>query len=299
LDGELNADSLQVGGLRLMADVHCTDWVLMTSARVGSSLDLRGATLAGFDLSDASVAVDLALGEARHTAIWKGKNGEAVDLNLTNTHIGNLADAEDSWPQMGHLHLDGFAFNRLGGITGESGPQMRKRRMRWWDDWARRDPDYSPAPYAQLAAALTNAGDRDAANEIRYLGRVRERETEKGWSYIWSGLLQYVAGFGIGTYTFRVLWWVIGISFLGALYLKMRVRGVRDVGHGFFWCFGASLSRLLPVIEINKEFSDFFNDPKRERLTGFQSAVFSIISMIGFVLGAVLVAAVSGLTQNP
>lgn len=172
--------------------------------------------------------------------------------------------------------------------------------MEWWDkNWARRDRDYSPAPYAQLAAALTNAGDRDAANEIRYLGRVRERETENGWSYIWSGLLQYVAGFGIGTYTFRVLYWVIVITILGALYLKESVKGVREARHGFIWCLGASLSRLLPVIEINKEFSDFFNDPKRERLTGFQSAVFSIIGMIGFVLGAVLVAAVSGLTQNP
>jgi hypothetical protein len=110
---------------------------------------------------------------------------------------------------------------------------------------------------------------------------------------------KWVAGFGIGTYTFRVLYCVIGISLLGAFYLKTRVKGVRSGGHGFFWCFGASLSRLLPVIEINKEFSDFFNDPKRERLTGFQSAVFSIIGIIGFVLGAVLVAAVSGLTQNP
>jgi hypothetical protein len=55
----------------------------------------------------------------------------------------------------------------------------------------------------------------------------------------------------------------------------------------------------LPVIEINKEFTDFFNDPKRERLTGWQSGIFSVIAIIGFVLGAVLVAAVSGLTQNP
>jgi hypothetical protein len=80
------------------------------------------------------------------------------------------------------------------------------------------------------------------------------------------------------------------------------VKGVLEAKpkpHTFIWCLGASLSRLLPVIEINKEFSDFFNDPERKRLTGFQSAVFSIIGIIGFVLGAVLVAAVSGLTQNP
>ena len=62
---------------------------------------------------------------------------------------------------------------------------------------------------------MTSAGDRDAANEIRYLGRVRERETETGLAYILSGAVQYVAGFGIGTYTFRVLYWVLGFAGTG------------------------------------------------------------------------------------
>jgi hypothetical protein len=105
-------------------------------------------------------------------------------------------------------------------------------------------------------------------------------------------------GFGIGTYTFRVLFWVIGISLLGALYLWTRVKGVRDGNHGFFWCFGASLARLLPVIEINKEFTTFFDDPERKRLTGRQTFIFSAMGIVGFVLGAILIAAVSGLTQG-
>jgi hypothetical protein len=143
---------------------------------------------------------------------------------------------------------------------------------------------------------LTSAGDRDAANEIRYLGRVRERETESGLGWVLSGAVQYVAGFGIGTYTFRVLYWVIGISFLGAALLWMTVPAAKQ--HGPIWCFGASLARLLPVIEINKEFSAFFDDPKRERLTGWQSFIFSAIGIVGFVLGAILIAAVSGLTPR-
>jgi hypothetical protein len=94
-----------------------------------------------------------------------------------------------------------------------------------------------------------------------------------------------VGGFGIGTCTFRVLYWVIVITAL-ALYLEESVKGVRKMKHGFVWCFGASLSRLLPVIEINKEFTEFFNDPKRERLTGWQRFIFSVIGILGFVLGA-------------
>jgi hypothetical protein len=86
-----------------------------------------------------------------------------------------------------------------------------------------------------------------------------------GW-VVRQFFLQYVAGFGIGTYTFRALYWVIGISVFGALYLRTCAKGVRDGHHGFVWCFGASLARLLPVIEINKEFTEFFNDPGRKRL---------------------------------
>ena len=107
---------------------------------------------------------------------------------------------------------------------------------------------------------------------------------------VWCGALQYVAGFGIGTYTFRVLNWVIIIMVFGA--------GVRDEKHPFVWCLGASLSRLLPVIEINKEFTDFFNDPERKRLTGWQGFIFSVIGIVGWVLGLILLAAVSGLTQS-
>jgi hypothetical protein len=67
---------------------------------------------------------------------------------------------------------------------------------------------------------------------------------------------------------------------------------------GPLWCFGASLARLLPVIEINKEFTEFFNDPERERLNWWQSIVFSALGIVGFVPGAILIAAVSGLTQG-
>ncbi|MGH6812767.1 MAG: hypothetical protein ACREDM_10600 [Methylocella sp.] len=296
----LNADSLQVGDL-FMRDAHYAQPVVMFFAHVGGNLDLRGATLANLDLSGASIAGDLRLGGAHKTSVWTGKNGKLGTLNLHNAHTGNLMDAKDAWPVQDQLHLDGFTFAHLGGYAGDTGPEMRGRGMDWWDNkWARLDPHYSPAPYAQLAAALTNAGDRDAANDIRYLGRVRERDTEKGLAYVWSGFLQWVAGFGIGTYTFRALYWVLGISLLGALYLRTRVRGVREENHGLIWCFGASLARLLPGIEINKEFTAFFDDPdpERKRLTGWQRFVFSAMGIVGWVLGLILLAAVSGLTQS-
>jgi uncharacterized protein YjbI with pentapeptide repeats len=232
--GALNAEGLDVGSSLLMRGANYAQKVDMVFAHIGGNLDLRGSTLAGLDLSGASVSGDLRLHRPYKSPPRKGNDRELGDLNLRNARTGSLVDEKDAWPARGHLHLEGFNFNHLGGFGGETGQEMRARGMEWWDkNWARLDPDYSPAPYTQLAAVFTNMGDRDAANEIRYRSRVRERETEKGLAYVWSGFLQWVAGFGIGTYTFRALYWVLGISLLGSLYLRTRVQGVRDEKHGF------------------------------------------------------------------
>jgi hypothetical protein len=283
--GTLDAKSLQVGGDLSVNDVYCVNNTFMTFAHVGGNLDLRGATLPGLDLSGASVAAELRLGGS---TVWTGQDGKPKTLNLSNAQIGNLQDATDAWPARKHLNLDGLSVGHFSGLFA--------RKLDWWDDWARRDSDYSPGPYAQLVAALTRAGARDDANEILYLGRVRERETQNWLAWVWSGFLQYVVGFGIGIYTFWVLGWVIIISLFGALYLKTRVKG--HGGHGFLWFFGASLDRLFPVIEINQEFTEFFNDPKHDRLTRAQNFFFFGLRIVGLALGAVLAAAVAGLIQG-
>jgi hypothetical protein len=174
---------------------------------------------------------------------------------------------------------------------------MRRRSADWWDEWIRRDTTFSQSPYQQLAAAFTAVGERDKADDIRYLGRIRERQSLENWSStIWSYFLQWVAGFGIGSYTFRVLYWAIGISFLGAIYLRSQVKNVHAQRHGLIWCFFATLSRLLPVIEIKKEFTDFFNDSERNGFTKPQDFAFSALGVVGWLFGAILIAAVSGLT---
>ena len=50
--------------------------------------------------------------------------------------------------------------------------------------------------------------------------------------------------------------------------------------------------------EVNQEFTEFFNDPDRKRLTGWQSFVFSLVGLVGWVLGLILLAAIAGLTQK-
>ena len=73
--------------------------------------------------------------------------------------------------------------------------------------------------------------------------------------------------------------------------------------NGPAWRFGASLDHLLPIVELNKEFADFFDDPpkgdppKRERLKDWQLAYFPFHALVGYVLGGFVVAGLAGLTQ--
>jgi hypothetical protein len=189
---------------------------------------------------------------------------------------------------------------------------MLKRGAGWWDEhWAKLNPQYSPSPYSQLAADFTALGDRDNANEIRY--RAREREREVAWddgklgTWLFLTMLSWVAGYGIGLHTFRVVYWVLGFSLLGAALLWFTVPaaateyknrpGGPDRLRGMLWCFGASLDRLLPVIELH-EFKGIFDDPDKAGFKLWQKNAFSILSLLGWVLGGVLILAVSGLTQN-
>ena len=299
-EGAMDATFLQAGGNVDMHDSHYAGQVYMNLARIGGSLDLRGAGLAGLDLSGASIAADLELGGAHESALCKGNDCKPGVLNLRNVHIGSRMDAMNDWPAKGQLLLEGLTFGRLDGIEGETGPQMRDQEAKWWDNWARRDPAYSPATYAQLAAAFTNSGDRDAADDIRYLHREREREMACKENRLGSCILQTalgsVAGFGVGSHTFKVIPWVLVFWLAGALLLWWTVPAAKN--RGVIWCSCASLAQLLPVITINKELTEFFNDPERKNLKGWQVFVFSALGVIGLVLGAILLVAVSGLTQN-
>jgi uncharacterized protein YjbI with pentapeptide repeats len=150
-EGALNAQGLAGTNLLMRSEGQSKTSFMgvdLRGAKITGLVDMSGATLHRLDLSGASIAGELELARPRKPAIWKGNFRKPSALTLHNTHVGNLMDAKDAWPTQGHLHLDGFSFDHLGGFMGESGAEMRARGMEWWNNWVRRDPDYSPAPYA-------------------------------------------------------------------------------------------------------------------------------------------------------
>jgi hypothetical protein len=305
-DGNIDAYRLQADGYVAFRYAALNDDVNMAFAKIGNNLDLEHARLRTLDLSGASIDGELQIGGP----YWSKDSPEKRPLlNLRNAHIGNLADTDKSWPGGGKIELSGITIDHLGGTIGETEEDMLNRGADWWDsNWANLNIKYTPSPYSQLANAFSAMGDREDANEIRYRAREHERAValaEGKWgTYFLLSALNSVAGYGIGLHAFRVVYWVLGLAFAGTLVLWFTVPGScqqfkvkRDTLGGLTWCFGASLNRLLPIIEL-KEFKGIFDEPEAH-LNMWQRVTFSALGLAGWILGGVLILAISGLTQNP
>jgi hypothetical protein len=320
---KFTAELLLVGAVFLARSATFGGEVNFQGLGVGGSLDLRDSHVREVRLGGAVIRDDLLFGGryddgSEGWILWDRCDSPAPCLDLRNARVGNLQDDERAWPK--RITLEGFSYTHLGGIGGAQRQDMRARPIDWWRDWLNRDPVYSAQPYAQLAGFLASAGNREGAADIRFFGRDRERsELLRGCTWLqklglvetaddskacrwapWIGLsaLQVFVGYGIGNYSFRAVGWALVLAFLGVviLWFAPGVRGVRPAnwtvtkaGRGprqksFVWCIGASLHRVLPVISISKEFGDFFDDPNRERLRGWQHFMFAVLALCGWAL---------------
>jgi hypothetical protein len=108
--------------------------------------------------------------------------------------------------------------------------------------------------------------------------------------------LRLAIGYGIGRGYANALVCVIAATLVGAAVLSASPEAA---ARGWAWMFGASLDQMLPIVELNKEFGEFFNDPARKRLGDWQLAYFAFQSLLGYVLGSFVVAGIAGLTQKP
>jgi hypothetical protein len=289
-DGGIEAPYLHVAGALETAGATFGDAVDLNSASLDGVLGFLGTRLTSVDLGRATIGQLLLGAPGSAKPDWAGSGGK-IALSLRNAHAGTLQDTPAAWPR--EVNLVGFTYDRLARLG-----DMQLRADEWWQQWLARDPAFSPQPYRQLASVLALEGDNDAADAVRLAER--ERARAEAWKHRqwadWALLtaLEFTVGYGIGGAAFRVIYWVVGLALLGALVLWTAPAARRK---GSLWCVGASFSRLLPIIELNAEFTDFFNDPNRERLRGWQLVFFAALGILGALLGSVLVAAISGLTQ--
>ncbi len=272
------------------------DFVSMPFLHVTGYVDLRLGLFTRLDLSGSIIGQELRLSSEGNPAPdvqWLPIDEISPALTLSNAEAATMADTLSAWPS--RVDLDGFTFSRLRGSDD--------RTVEQWENWLKKstygEKRFNSQPFSHLGKILTEAGHRDQGLALQFAAREGERwqaARNGDWSH-WLGLsaLRWLSGYGIGMYTFIAIPWVLGSVAIGVLALR-RSRAAR--ANGVWWCIGASLERLLPIIELNKEFSDFFFDPNRERLRSWQLAFFAVYSLWGWVLGLVLISAMSGLTQG-
>src|SRR5262249_37173605 len=146
---------MQVGDSLLLREVESFNRIDLSFVHIGGSLDFSGSTLNTVDMSGASVATDLRLANVS----WHTSATTLGGLILRNARVTNLIDTMDAWPVAGQLYLSGFTFRNLG-THYAAGSSMRVRGADWWDQWLRRDPDFTPQLYEQFAVSFLAVGDR-------------------------------------------------------------------------------------------------------------------------------------------
>ena len=337
IEGSVSAQAATIGQWMVLRGTRFAQPVDLVSVRIAGGLDLTGAVANRIDLTSAVIGDDLVLGDTGSQPQWRCAGGPTAgasdataiagttwplgerswrtascraDANqhvpaliLRNTHAGALQDNARAWPP--DLDLEGFTYNRFGGLNGSGAADMRQRSPKLWRDWLERDRTFSTQPYIQLANVLLASGRRATADSVLYFGRERERREaiDRGDWYVgtWLTFLWAIAGYGIGMYTFRVFYWVAGLTLLGTVMLLFAAKARR---HGLVWCFGASLQRLLPLVDFNKNFRNFFDNPppgisgETRNLNGFLAFFFSLLALAGWMLGVVLLAALINLTPK-
>jgi hypothetical protein len=265
----------------------------------GSRISLRNTKI-GILMDDASSWPEDLPGFKRNSGIVQHRD---LDIGGSNAAFANLFTMPAEGETESRIDLQGFAYDRLG-TYADGDPasstviEGSHKGTDWYQRWLGSDRTFSRQPYQQLASVLRGAGDTQQADAVMYAAREREREQK--WeehdypkAMLLSALRCFI-GYGIGYRSFWALYWVGLITATGFIVLQFS-KAARE--KGLIWCLGASLDQLLPIIELNKEFGDFFNDPDRVRFKGWQLAYFAVQAIIGYALASFVVAGMAGLTQ--
>jgi hypothetical protein len=285
-EGKLNMESIQVNGHIFMRSSEFKQAVVMLFVSIHGSLDISSSTFISIDLTGAYIKGELHLGYREHDKTkWKADS----KLTLRNTQVGAVQDRrderKDAWPD--ELILDGFTYTRLGGYAAGSEHSMADREVAWLKYWLLKQKHYSPQPYEQMAWALREAGHKDKANDVLFIGKERERSEAKGIRKLKLTLLYRFVGYGYRSIRYSSVWVFIFTS-IGALLLQA---GGQGPSNGMPYGVSYSLDMLLPIIKLNEWHYKI-------ELFGFTKYYFYFQKLMGYFLASMLIAGLSGITKK-
>jgi hypothetical protein len=292
-EGLFDASGSEIGGYIFLRDKASFRDVGLINVKAGGSLQIYGSRFIGhLDATGMSIKSELHLASfGRSPPTWD----DGARLTLRNVHVGALQDTKEAWNlKEGALDLDGFSYDRLGGLRSEKGSSMASRKKDWlMGNWLAKQRDYNtvfqPQPFRQLAKVLRVSGHTHKADDILYAMREHQRTLP---STSISEKIPLYASWALLGYGYTV--WRAGIWFFGLVLLGASIAGMAPVrrGHGYWHRFFFSLESAVPLIDLSP-----LNERYALQLTPGVDRYFHFHKIAGLVLVSVLVAGMTGLVS--
>lgn len=273
---EVHLPDLWVGGQLSMTGSEFKGKVGIYSAVINKTLFLRNCTF-----HESLIIIFSSIGGNLHL-----RGASLQSLDLRGTRVRAIIDGGIPWPD--HLEVEGLTYQHLGGMGEHLGQDhMTSRPGSWFVALLAKQEKYSPQPYLQCAKVLREAGQPWKAAEVLFAGKERERKSSPWLRKAWLGLMRWSVGYGLG-WRFKVFPSILAtpVLFIGALVCAAS-SDAHSVKHSLWWCLGLSLDRLLPVIQLSKDYSDVV-------FHGWQRAWFMGQGLFGWVLAFFIAAGLAG-----
>ena len=254
MDGGTSHGPVHIEGLRIQEGVALRKGsypdVSILSAEITHGLDFRASKLGRLDLSATTVGGELRLGMEGGEVDWGAPRDDAHFI-ARNTRVSSLQDTVATWPPWLRRELDGFEYEKLGGLEDPPGDAPYLRGAEWFKQWLAGDESYSPQPYRHLSEVLRREGQTEVANAILYEAKERER-TALPWhdsDRLWLEVLRFSVGYGVGLKALRALGWMAALALVGWIVGVCATRRQRLSPWTLFWY---SVSYSVPGFSVVK-----------------------------------------------
>jgi hypothetical protein len=283
-------DGLSVTGIVFLDKATVTGELRLSGAQVGEQVSLNGATLSNKDARTFTAeAMRVAMLMLRRCAI----HGE---VDLAGAAVDHLIDDLSSWPDQ--VIIDGFSY---GSLTGARDVDVASRLK-----WIRRNHDYSPGLYDQLADVYRRAGQDQNARAVA-IAREDDRRRRgqlgvfsRGWNRFlsitvahgyqpWRAALFLIAVLAVSTWLFLLP----AADDAMVPTSNMDPVPTADDCTPRYECFEPwlySLDVILPVVDLHQE-SNWLPSADRPWGDWYRLLVWTLIA-IGWLLTTALIAAI-------
>jgi hypothetical protein len=300
----LNFEKARIGRLAITDlndsndDVKNGAEVSLDGASIDRDMDLQGGFIKSVSASNMTVGGKVSIGDLRREekgekGVWplecKGK--DPCDIKMHNSNVANV-EVQDGLPakfDVTGLTYKSFALLTKDGKEINPNKDDQQRYVKWlqssdkWLQSSEKSGEHSPQPYLQLANVFKVQVFDDQVDQIHIWERDAAWEQANWMSWPWETLKWGLIGYGYRKWL-AFVW--IGVFLVLGWIIVRRSKVARKHHFGFTYSF----DMLLPIVRLREaHYTTELELPYR--------AYFYFHRIIGYLLGLLLLAALSGLTN--